>query len=86
MFRKPMLVTQITLSNSMNMAGRNRITANILTIAPLAIRSQRELIMSTSEYRATPKVAENSHMALTIMEGMDTFRALVTASRLSLPS
>ena len=61
MFRKPMLVTQIILSNSMNMAGRNRITANILTIAPLAIRSQRELIMSTSEYRATPKVAENRY-------------------------
>lgn len=43
------VVLQITLSNSMNIAGRIRITQHILIRAPLARRVHSELIMSTSE-------------------------------------
>ena len=41
-----------------------KITVIILTIAPLAISVQRELIISTFEYTPTPKVAAKKDSAL----------------------
>lgn len=61
------------------------ITQSILTTAPRAISMHIELMMSMSEYTATPKVAAKSPMPETIIEGMDVARAVVTLSRLSCP-
>ena len=55
----------------MNIAGRKRITLNILIIAPLAMSAQSEPIISTSEYIATPTVAANSPIALTMIDGIE---------------
>ena len=41
-----------------------KITVIILTIAPLAISVQRELIISTFEYTPTPKVAAKKDSTL----------------------
>ena len=63
-----------------------KMTHSILITAPLAISIHMELMMSISEYTATPKVAANSPMPETMMDGMDEESAVVTAERLSAPS
>jgi hypothetical protein len=45
----PLVVRMISPSKIMYMDGRKKMTANILTMAPLAISRHRELIKSTSE-------------------------------------
>ena len=74
---KPLLVLHMILSNSMNIDGSMNITTSILTIAPRAIRSQSELMISISEYNPS---------ALTIIDGIDVECAIFTASCLLLPS
>ena len=49
MERKPQVVTEISLSKSISMAGRIRMTQNILTTAPLAISMHMERMISMSE-------------------------------------
>ena len=56
------------LSNSMNIAGRTNITAHILISAPLDMSTQRELIISISEYIPTPNVAAKKLNALTMID------------------
>ena len=80
-----MVVTPISLSQSINNAGSMNITHNILITAPLAISIHIELIISISEYRATPNVAAKSPIALTITDGMEVESAVITDSRLSFP-
>ena len=53
----PTLVFTITLSKIIKIAGRINSTTNILTIAPLAIKEHKALIISIFEYNPTPKVA-----------------------------
>ena len=83
---KPLLVLHMILSNSMNIDGSMNITTSILTIAPRAIRSQSELMISISEYIPTPNVAAKNPSALTIIDGIDVECAIFTASCLLLPS
>jgi hypothetical protein len=45
----PIVVLQMTLSNSMNIAGSIKMTSSILMIAPLAISIHMELMISMSE-------------------------------------
>ena len=45
-----------------------------------------ELIMSISEYTATPKVAANSPIPLTIIDGIEEARAFVTETQRSAPA
>jgi hypothetical protein len=45
----PLVVLQMILSHSMNIAGSIRITSSILMIAPLAISIHMELMISMSE-------------------------------------
>ena len=47
--KKFLLVLTMTLSNTMNIDGKTKITTTILIRAPLAIRIQRELIISMFE-------------------------------------
>ena len=79
-------MAHITLSSSINIAGNTKITHNILTMAPRAIRLHIELIISISEYTATPKVAAKKPNALTIIDGIDVSNAVVTEFFLSFPS
>jgi hypothetical protein len=72
-------------SNSIKAAGNIKITQSILIIAPLAINIHIELMMSISEYTATPKVAANSPIALTTIDGIEAARAVVMESCLSQP-
>ena len=69
----------------MSSAGRKNTTQNILTIAPLAISMHIELMISMSEYTATPKVAAKSPSPLTIIDGIDVESAVLTASVLPRP-
>jgi hypothetical protein len=75
----PAVVAQMTLSNSISRAGRTKMTDSILMIAPRAMSIHMELMMSRSEYTATPKVAANRPMPDTMMEGTEVARAVVTA-------
>ncbi len=67
----PSVVLQMILSNSINIAGRTKITRSILITAPRAISIHIELIISISEYSATPKVAANSPIPETMMDGIE---------------
>ena len=62
-----------------------KITQSILTTAPRAISIHMELMMSMSEYTATPNVAANSPVPETIIEGIEDESAVTTASCLFLP-
>ena len=66
-------------------AGSTSITVNILMIAPLAIRLQREPIISILEISPTPNVAAKNESALTITDFMLVERAMSVASFLSCP-
>ena len=66
-----MVVTPISLAQSINNAGSMNITHTILITAPLAISIHIELIISISEYTATPKVAAKSSSPLTIIDGIE---------------
>ena len=70
-FAMPSVVLQMILSNSINIAGRAKITRSTLIIAPLAINRHIELMISMSEYNATPKVAANNPMPETIIDGIE---------------
>ena len=72
-------------SHSRSSAGRMKITDTMLTTAPRAISIHMELIISISEYRATPKVAANRPMPETMMEGIEVVSAVWTAALLSAP-
>jgi hypothetical protein len=61
----------MTPSKSMNIAGKAKITSSMLITAPLAISMHIELIISMSEYKATPNVAAKSHIPDTMIEGID---------------
>ena len=74
----------MALSHSISIAGSINATISTLIIAPLAMSMHMELIMSISEYTATPKVAANRPQPLTIMEGRDTARAAAADSLLLL--
>ena len=50
-------------------------------IAPRASSIQMERMMSISEYIATPNVAANRPMPLTIIDGAEVHSAMDTASR-----
>ena len=54
-------------------------------IAPLAMREQRELIISIFEYIPTPKVAAKKLNALTMIDWIDPSSAVVIASFFSAP-
>ena len=54
-------------------------------IAPRAISMHMELMISISEYTATPKVAANRPMPDTMIDGVEVPSAICTASRLVLP-
>ena len=69
----------------MYIAGNMQITQSILTIAPLAIRRQRELIISILEYTPTPNVAPKNVNALTITDYIVALRASPAAAFLSFP-
>ena len=60
-------------------------TDAMLMRAPRAMSMHMELMMSMSEYRATPKVAAKRPMPETMMEGTDVARAVWTAFFLSAP-
>ena len=51
----------------------------MLMRAPRAMSIHMELMMSISEYSATPKVAANRPMPETMMEGMEAASAVWTA-------
>ena len=57
----------------------------MLMIAPRAIRTHSELIMSIVEYRPTPKVAAKNESALTKIDFDEVKSAIRTASYLLLP-
>lgn len=61
------------------------ITQSILTTAPLAISIHMELMMSISEYTATPNVAANSPIPDTMIDGIEDESAVMTLSFLSFP-
>lgn len=69
----------------MYIAGNIHITQNILTMAPLAINRQRELIISILEYTPTPNVAPKNVHALTITDFIVAVRASFAASFFSFP-
>ena len=69
--RNPADVLQITLSNTINIAGSIVRTTTILITAPRAISRQRELIISILEYMPTPNVAAKKLKALTKIERTD---------------
>lgn len=62
------------------------ITANMLTMAPLAISAQRELIISISEYNDTPKVDAKNPTALVTIDGSDVDMDVIRESSELLPS
>ena len=68
------------------MDGKIKITLNILTIAPLAINVQSELIISMLEYKPTPKVAAKNVKALTTMDFALVWQAIATASLFPAPA
>ena len=57
----------------------------MLMTAPRASSMQMERIMSMSEYIATPKVAANRPMPLTMIDGAEVPSAMDTDSRFVLP-
>jgi hypothetical protein len=81
----PAVVAQMILSKSISRAGRTKITDNILIIAPRAISIHIELIISISEYTATPNVAANRPIPDTMIDGTDAARAVVIDSLLFAP-
>ena len=76
----------MSLSQSMSSAGRINTTHIMLMIAPRAISVHMELIMSISEYTATPYVAAKSPNPETSIEGMEAESAVETLSRLAFPA
>ena len=76
----------ISLSNTINMDGRVKITDTMLISAPRAIRVHRELIISMLEYRPTPKVAAKKDKALTRIDFTLLWQAMATASFFYIPS
>ncbi len=60
-------------------------TEHMLTSAPRAISIHMELMMSMSEYTATPKVAANRPSPDTRIDGIEAASAVVTLSRLLMP-
>ena len=81
----PQVVWQISLSHSISNAGRMNTTLRTLMMAPRAISIHMELMISISEYSATPKVAANSPIPDTRIDGMEVASAVVTAARQSAP-
>lgn len=71
-----MVVVHMILSQSISHAGSITVTSIMLIIAPLAMSIHMELIISISEYTATPNVAANNPIPLTMMDGIDVERAV----------
>ena len=74
------------LSNSISITGSVSTTMTTLMIAPRAKRMHMELIMSISEYTATPNVAENRPIPDTMIEGIEVASAVFMELTLSFPS
>ena len=70
--KNPLLVFTITLSNTINIDGKTKITTTILIKAPLAIKIHRELIISIFDKNPTPIVAAKKLNALTIIDCAET--------------
>lgn len=73
-------------SNTIKNEGRISITTNMLMMAPLAINMHKDEIISMLASIPTPNVAAKNPSALTIIEGIDVARAMVTDSFLVLPA
>ena len=71
-----MVVLQIRPSHRISNAGSISSTSTTLMMAPRAISMHMEPTISMLEYTATPKVAANNPMPLTITDGAEARSAL----------
>ena len=83
--RKFFDVLQMSLSKHINSEGKMRMTQAMEMSAPRDIKIHRDEMMSTLEYKPTPKVAAKKPRAETMTDGIAKARALVMAVFLSAP-